>query len=87
MAAAAAADAGAHPRRPVHLLRCEAVELRGASAPGAVTVESWVVRRTGATVTMAVLATAAQPGGGARIAGSGRFTFTRYTAETKEQPA
>jgi acyl-CoA hydrolase len=72
MATGAADRAARHLPGAIRLARSDRVELiRG----GAVDLESWVVARDRDSVVVAVFATTSQPGGGRRIAGSGRFTF------------
>lgn len=86
MAEAAAAKAHACLLKPIRLARCEAVELRDAFAGDNVTLESWSVRADGRAVTVSVFATVPRDGG-ARMAGTGRFTFTTGTSQTKEHCA
>lgn len=83
MADTAAAWALARLPGGVRLSACESFRLAEGFAVDDVEVESWAVVEDRQAVTVSVFATAPQQGGGRRMAGSGRFTFTTLPSERK----
>jgi hypothetical protein len=67
--------------RPLHFRACDNVQLLAAADLGGLRLESWAVRATDSSVTIAVYAVAmlAQ---GERIAAQGRFTFSTHLQST-----
>ena len=83
MAAAAAERASTQLVGAVRLARCESLELAEGFQAGDVDLESWAVDADRQAIVISVFATAPQAGGGRRMAGSGRFTFTTLISQRK----
>lgn len=81
MATAAAERASAQLVGAVRLAKCESLELAQGFQPGDVDLESWTMDADRQAVVISVFATAPQEGGGRRMAGSGRFTFTTLISQ------
>lgn len=76
MAASALGRACAQLGGQVRLTCCEHFKLRRDVRDEGIAIENWIVAEDRRVITVSVFATASQEGGGQRMAGAGRFTFT-----------
>lgn len=79
MVSAAADRASAHLVGTIRCAGCERVQLNEGFSNPDVDLETWPVNADHQAITVSVLASAPQRGGGRIMAGSGRFIFTTLT--------